>query len=68
MECTYMLLLPPNKSVFENKNVNLIFQQKHMLWVLKRTVSMRHFFWAPTLYASFDGYENKYYFTLKNIA
>ena len=25
----------------------LITQPKHMLWVLKRTVSMRRFFWAP---------------------
>ena len=25
----------------------LISQPKHMLWVLKRTVAMRRFFWAP---------------------
>ena len=25
----------------------LISQPKHMLWVLKRTISMRRFFWAP---------------------
>ena len=29
------------------KIVFLIFHSKHMLWVLKRTVSMRRFFRAP---------------------
>ena len=36
-----------------------------MLWVLKRTVSMRRFFWAPKTYAKYHGYENIYNFTLK---
>ena len=27
-----------------------ISQPKHMLWVLKRIVSMRRFFWAPKTY------------------
>ena len=36
-----------------------------MLWVLKRTVSMRRFFWAPKTYAQTDGKENIYNFTLK---
>ena len=29
------------------KIIFLISQTKHMLWVLKRTVSMRRIFWAP---------------------
>ena len=33
------------------KNILLISQLKHMLWVLKRSVSMRRFFWAPKTYA-----------------
>ena len=32
----------------------LISQPKHMLWVLKRTVSMRRFFWAPKIYVQTD--------------
>ena len=36
-----------------------------MLWVLKRTVSMRPFFWAPKTYVQTDGLENIYNFTLK---
>ena len=37
-----------------------------MLWVLKRTVSMRQFFWAPKTYAKIDGWENINNCTLKN--
>ena len=37
-----------------------------MLWVLKRTVSMRQFFWAPKTYIQTDGLENIYNFTLQN--
>ena len=33
----------------EQKFIFLISQPKHMLWVLKRTVSMRRFFSAPIL-------------------
>ena len=29
-----------------------ISQPKHILWVLKRIVSMRQFFWAPKTYAN----------------
>ena len=29
----------------------LISQPKHLLWVLKRNISMRLFFWAPKTYA-----------------
>ena len=36
-----------------------------MLWVLKRTVSMRRFFWAPKTYAKKYVLENIYNFTLK---
>ena len=36
-----------------------------MLLVLKRTVSMRRFFWAPKTCVKIDGYENIYSFTLK---
>ena len=45
------------KSVYQKNNF-LISQPKHMLWVLKRTVSMRRFFWAPTTYVETDGKEN----------
>ena len=34
---------PPDKSAYWNI-IFLIFKAKHMLWVLKRTVSMRRFF------------------------
>ena len=36
---------------FLSKNI-LISQPNHMLWVLKRTVSMRRFFWAPKTYVN----------------
>ena len=34
---------PPDKSVYL-KIISLMSQPKHMLWVLKRTVSLRRFF------------------------
>ena len=34
-----------------------ISQPKHMLWVLKRTVSTRQFFWAPESHVKIDKYE-----------
>ena len=37
------------------ENNFLISQPKHMLWVLKRTVSMRLFFLEPKTYAKTDG-------------
>ena len=37
----------PIHQVRTKKNNFLIFQPKHMLWVLKRTVSMRRFFEHP---------------------
>ena len=36
-----------------------------MLWILKRSVSMRRFFWAPKTYVKTDGYENIYNYMLK---
>ena len=41
-------------SAYQKTNF-LISQLKHMLWVLKRTVSMRQFFWAPKTYVKTDG-------------
>ena len=35
-----------------------------MLWVLKRTVSLRRFFRAPKTHVLFDGLENNFNFTL----
>ena len=43
-----------------------LFLNQNMLWVLKRTVSLRRFFWAPEKYVKTDGLENIYNFTLKN--
>ena len=37
------------------KNILFISQPKHMLWVLKGTVSMRWLFWAPKAYVKTDG-------------
>ena len=37
---------PPDKSAYW-KIIIFISHPKHMLWVLKRTVSMRQFFRAP---------------------
>ena len=65
------LLKVPNVRVLGNINCKISYQQairvrnekltflflsqKHMLWVLKRTVSMRRFFWAPKTYVKIDG-------------
>ena len=43
-------------------------QPKYMLCLLKRTVSMRWFFWAPKTSVKTDGYENIYDFTLQFFA
>ena len=37
---------PLVKSAYQKYNF-LVSKPKHMLWVLKRTLSMRPFFWAP---------------------
>ena len=42
------------KSAYQ-KNIFLISKPKHLLRVLKRTVSMRRFFWAPKTYVKTDG-------------
>ena len=44
----------PNKRVY-SWLISLVTQPKYMLWVLKRTVSLRQFFWVPT---TFDLVEN----------
>ena len=38
----------------------LISQPKHMLWVHKRTVSMRQFFWAPRTYVKVEGQHSRF--------
>ena len=43
MDILIMTTRAPDKSAYQK----IISQPKHMLWVLKRTVSMRRFFWAP---------------------
>ena len=45
---------PLDKTVYL-KIIYLIFEAKHMLWVLKRTGSMRRFFWAPKTDVKTDG-------------
>ena len=53
------------KSAYQK--IYLISQPKHMLWLLKRTVSMRQFFWVPNTYVNTDGQENIHSFTKKLI-
>ena len=43
------------KQDFSEKFSFLISQPKHMLWVIKRTASMRRFFWALKTYVKIDG-------------
>ena len=45
---------PLDKNV-QIKFNSIIHQPKHMLWVLKRTVSMRRFFWGPKTNVKTDG-------------
>ena len=45
---------PSVESVYQKNNL-LVSQEKHLLWVLKRTVSMRRFFWAPKTYVKLMG-------------
>ena len=40
---------PPDKSAYW-KTIFFISHPKHMLWVLKRTVSISRFFWAPKIH------------------
>ena len=58
------------KSVYQKKKKQKIFwffisQPKHMLRVLKLTVSLRRFFWAPKKYVKPDGLENIYNYMFK---
>ena len=59
--------MPFVNSVYQKINF-LISKPKHMLWVLKRTVSMRRFFWAPKTYVKADGKDNIYNFIVVTIA
>ena len=49
---------PPDKSAYW-KIIIIISHPKHIVWVLKRTVSMRRFFWAPKTHVYINGLENK---------
>ena len=48
----YMYDIATDKAFFHPKNADifLISQQKHMLWVLIRSASVRRFKWVPTTY------------------
>ena len=48
------------------KIIFFLLLNKIMLWMLKRTVSMRWFFWAPKTFVKIDGYENIYNCWLNN--
>ena len=50
------------------KIIFLNSQEKHLLWVLKRTVSLGWFFWEPKTHVLTDWEENRYNYTLKNLA
>ena len=60
-ESTYLVspkIIKDNRALVKNvypKNNFLISKPNHMLWVLKRTVSMRWFFWVPKTYVKIDG-------------
>ena len=56
---------PSVKSVYQKPNF-LISQPKHMLWTLKRSISMRRFFRAHKTYVKTDGLENIDNSALKN--
>ena len=43
-------LLCPTWSHFIIEHIFFISQPKHMLWVFKRTISVRQFFWVPKTY------------------
>ena len=50
--------MPPDK--MEQSKINLLISQpKHMLWVLKRTISMRLFFCAPNTQNICCGYSKE---------
>ena len=41
-----------------SKKMIFLFLNQNMLWVLKRTISMGQFFWAPKTFGQIDGSEN----------
>ena len=47
--------------------MGILITQNYMLWVIKRTVSMRRFFWASKIYVKTDGFKNFHNFTLKTL-
>ena len=57
--------LDKQKFLSYNWKCFLIHQFEHMFWVLKRTVSLRWFFWVPTIYVLVEKYEN--YFLLRTL-
>ena len=54
------LYRPPDKTMHNQKLNSLISRPKHMLWVLKRTVSLRRFFSASKTNVLTDGYKGSY--------
>ena len=61
------LARPSDKSMFNKSKLIFIFQLKHMLWVLKRTVSMRRFFWVPTTHVLTDVKGNNHLFNTQKV-
>ena len=62
--CLCLVLILSVKSALRKFNF-LISKPKHMLWVLKRTVSMRRFFLALKTYVKIDDLENTNNMTLE---
>ena len=60
--CYQYNVIGPVKQFFQRKIVIILFihQFKHVFWVLKRTISMRWFFWVPTTYVLVAN-EKKYF-------
>ena len=53
-------LYKQNFSVY-NCEYFLTHHFRHMFWVLKRTVSLRRFFWVPTSYVFVEKWENRFF-------
>ena len=60
------LIRPLVKGAYQKINF-LISQPKHLLWVLKRTISIRWFFWAPKTYVLTDVQFNAKIFCYLNL-
>ena len=54
MQRVKLTLIPGLQFRVRNENLTLIPQPKHILWVLKRTVSIRRFFEVPKTYVKID--------------